>query len=53
MNFTGIEDFDAALDGLIEKGLVKVVGRDDKGNATYQLAEGINLAQWEQKMKDE
>ena len=36
-------DFDDALTNLIQKGLVEIVGINEKGELVYQLAEGVKI----------
>ena len=36
-------DFDDALTTLIQKGLVEIVGINEKGELVYQLAEGVKI----------
>ena len=36
-------DFDDALTNLIQKGLVEIVGINEKGELMYQLAEGVEI----------
>ena len=36
-------DFDDALTNLIQKGLVEIVGINEKGELMYQLAEGVKI----------
>ena len=36
-------DFDDALTNLIQKGLVEIVGINEKGELLYQLAEGVKI----------
>ena len=35
--------FDDALTNLIQKGLVEIVGINEKGELVYQLAEGVKI----------
>jgi hypothetical protein len=36
-------DFDDALTNLIQKGLIEIVGINEKGELMYQLAEGVEI----------
>tara|TARA_B100000282_G_C31269780_1_gene281592 strand:- start:127 stop:261 length:135 start_codon:yes stop_codon:yes gene_type:complete len=36
-------DFDDALTNLIQKGLVEIVGINEKGELLYQFAEGVEI----------
>ena len=36
-------DFDDALTNLIQKGLIEIVGINEKGELMYQLAEGVKI----------
>ena len=36
-------DLDDALTNLIQKGLVEIVGINEKGELVYQLAEGVKI----------
>jgi len=38
-----LEEFDEALAGLVAKGLVEIVGTDEKGQPLYQLVENIKF----------
>jgi len=38
-----LKDFNEALAGLVEKGLVEIVGTDENGNPLYQLAENVKF----------
>jgi hypothetical protein len=37
-------DFDDALTNLIQKGLIEIVGINEKGELMYQLAEGVEIS---------